>query len=117
MNRVDLKNSISDRWGIEGEHLFSKYPEFEVFRHAGNRKWFAVIMEIPENKLGLLSESRITIVNLKCETELIGSLCRESGIFPGWHMNKNHWITVLLNETVSDELIQFLLNMSYTLTN
>ena len=62
------------------------------------------------------SGGEISVVNLKCDNWLIGSLRLEPGIFPGWHMNKAHWITVALDGTVEDEKIRFLLDMSYELT-
>ena len=116
MNRSELEVYIAEIYSTEGEHLFDKYPSFLVFRHKGNRKWFAVIMDIPKNNLGLTDEREIRVVNLKCDTRLIGSFREEPGIFPGWHMNKAHWISVALDGTVEDEKIKFLVDMSYELT-
>ena len=53
MNRSELEAYITENYSTEGEHLFAKYPSFLVFRHNGNRKWFAVIMDIPRKNLGL----------------------------------------------------------------
>ena len=50
-------------------------------------------------------------------TRLIGSFREEPGIFPGWHMNKAHWLSVALDGTVEDEKIRFLVDMSYELTS
>ena len=116
MNRQELSVYLADTYGSEGERLFSKYPSFLVFRHNGNRKWFAVIMDIPRKNLGLTGESEISVVNLKCDTRLIGSFREEPGIFPGWHMNKAHWLSVALDGSVEDEKIRFLVDMSYKLT-
>ena len=116
MNRQELAAYLADTYSIEGEHLFAKYPSFLVFRHNGNRKWFAVIMDIPRKNLGLSGEGEISIVNLKCDTRLIGSFREEPGIFPGWHMNKAHWLSVALDGTVDDETIKFLVEMSCKLT-
>ena len=116
MNRSQLKIYLADTYSTQGEHLFAKYPSFLVFRHNGNRKWFAVIMNIPRKNLKLPGEGEISVVNLKCDTRLIGSIREESGIFPGWHMNKAHWISVALDGTVENEKIKFLVDMSYELT-
>ena len=116
MNRQELSVYLADTYGSEGEHLFAKYPSFLVFRHNGNRKWFAVIMDIPRKNLGLAGEGEISVVNLKCDTRLIGSFREEPGIFPGWHMNKAHWLSVALDGTAEDEKIKFLVDMSYELT-
>lgn len=116
MNRQELAAYLTDNYSSVGEHLFAKYPSFLVFRHNGNRKWFAVIMDIPRKNLKLPGDGEISVVNLKFDTRLIGSFREEPGIFPGWHMNKAHWLSVALDGTVDDEKIQFLVDMSYDLT-
>ena len=116
MNRQELEAYLADIYSINGEHLFTKYPSFLVFRHNGNRKWFAVIMDIPRKNLKLPGDGEISVVNLKCDPRLIGSFREEPGIFPGWHMNKAHWLSVALDGTVDDEKIKFLVDMSYELT-
>ena len=116
MNREESATYLTDTYSVEGERLFAKYPSFLVFRHSGNRKWFAVIMDVPRKNLKLPGAGEISVVNLKCDTRLIGSFRMEPGIFPGWHMNKAHWLTVALDGTVEDEKIKFLVDMSYELT-
>ena len=116
MTRRELEKYLTDTYQVEGEHLFAKYPSFLVFRHKGNRKWFAVIMDIPKKNLGIPGEGEISVGNLKCDTRLIGSFREESGIFPGWHMNKAHWLSVALDGSAEDEKLRFLVHRSYELT-
>ena len=116
MTRSELVAYLTDTYSVTGEYLFAKHPGFLVFRHHGNRKWFAVIMDIPRKNLGLTGEGQTQVVNLKCDTRLIGSFREEPGIFAGWHMNKAHWLSVSLDGTVADEKIRFLMDMSYELT-
>ena len=116
MTRLELAAYLADTYSAEGEHLFAKYPSFQVFRHNANKKWFAVIMDIPKKNLRLPGEGEISVVNLKCDTRLIGSFREEPGIFPGWHMNKAHWLSVALDGTVEAEKIKFLVDMSYEKT-
>ena len=116
MTGPELTAYLADAYNSDSEHLFAKYPNFLVFRHTGNRKWFAVIMDIPRKNLGLSGEGQTQVVNLKCDTRLIGSFREEPGIFPGWHMNKAHWLSVALDGTAEDEKIKFLVDMSYELT-
>ena len=115
MNRQELEAYLTDNYGAKGEYLFVRYPNFQVFRH-GEKKWFAVLMDIPRKKLGLSGGDLISVVNLKCDSRLIGSFRMEPGIFPGWHMNKGHWLTVAPDGTVEQDKIKFLLDMSYELT-
>ena len=116
MNTEKLVAYLADTYGSDGEHLFAKYPRFPVFRHSGSRKWFAVIMDIPRKSLGLTGDGEISVVNLKCDGRLIGSFREKPGVFPGWHMNKAHWLSVALDGKVEDEIIEFLVDMSYKLT-
>lgn len=116
MNRQELEQFLEDTYSVTGETPWPKTPENRVFRHTGNKKWFAVLMDIPRGKLDLPGNGEISVVNLKCDTRLIGSFRMEPGIFPGWHMNKDHWITVTLDGAVGDETLKFLLDMSYEIT-
>ena len=116
MTSLKLAAYLTDAYTATGEHLFARYPNFQVFRHHSNQKWFAVIMDIPRKNLKLPGEGEISVVNLKCDTRLIGSFRENPGIFPGWHMNKAHWLSVALDGTVDDEKIKFLVDMSYELT-
>ena len=116
MTRLELATYLTDTYSTTGEYLFARYPNFQVFRHNGKKKWFAVLMDIPSKNLGLEGEGEISVVNLKCDARLIGSFRMEPGIFPGWHMNKAHWLSVALDGSVEDEKIRFLVDMSYELT-
>lgn len=115
MDRTQCQSYIEETFGAAGERLFAKYPTFRVFRHNGNRKWFAVLMELPREKLGM-SGGNIQVVNVKCDTRLIGSFRQETGIYPAYHMSKAHWLTVALDGTVDADKIRFLIQMSYDLT-
>jgi len=96
-------------WAPEGDHT--------VFRHPNNRKWFAVLMTIPRARLEAGREGSVDIVNLKCGPILASSLRTEAGIYPAWHMNKNHWISVALDGSADPEQIKWLLDISWDLTN
>lgn len=116
MNRATLQTYIEETYGATGEYPWVQYPSFAVFRHSSNRKWFAVIMDIPRQKLGLSGDSSIPVVNVKCDSRLIGSFREEKGIYPAYHMSKAHWLTVALDGTAQEETLKFLLDMSYDLT-
>ena len=92
------------------------YPSYAVFRHSGNRKWFAVAMNISKDKLGLEEKDRIDVLNVKCDPLLITTLWGESGFYRAYHMSKTNWITIALDSTADDEKIKWLLDMSYGLT-
>lgn len=80
-------------------------------------KWFAVVMDVPKNKLGQQGDERVNAVNLKCGSAMAGSLLTEKGFFPAYHMSKGGgWITVALDGSVQDEELELLLDISYRST-
>ena len=56
-------------------------------------------------------------VNLKCDPENAIELRGVyEGVQPGWHSNKKHWSTILVNNSdVSDDLAQELIKHSYAM--
>ena len=116
MNREELEAYILNHYSTEPDYPWADTPRAAVFRHAGNRKWFALMMEVPQEKLGLPGTEKLDIVNFKCDPILISSLRGETGIFPAYHMNKASWITAALDGSVSAETIELLLDVSYEMT-
>lgn len=116
MNRRELKEWILKNYNAETDFPWANYPAYEVFRHPENRKWFALVMEVPKSRLGLSGDDTLDVVNFKCDPLFIGSLLGEPGFYPAYHMSKTNWITVALDGTVSEELIRVLLDRSFILT-
>ena len=116
MLKEEITSYIKDTYGAEGEHPFSDDNETTVFRHGDNKKWFSIIMKIPKSRLGIRSEEKIHVMNLKCEFVLASSLLSEDGIFPAYHMNKKHWISVCLDGSVDIDRVKWLTDVSFDLT-
>ena len=116
MNREELEAYILNHYSTEADYPWADTPRAAVFRHVANRKWFALVMEVPRDKLELPGTEKLDIVNFKCDPILISSLRGETGIFPAYHMNKASWITASLDGSVSAETIELLLDVSYELT-
>lgn len=106
---------VREQYGVEPDYPFSVAPTYPVLRHRGNRKWFALIMDVPREKLGLSGTDPVDVINLKCDT-LSGVLRQQPGFLPAYHMHRDSWITVLLDGTVPPEEIYPLIDLSYTLT-
>ena len=70
-------------------------------------------MDIPRNRLGLEGDGDVEIMDVKCGPLMVGSLLTQDGFLPAYHMSKSSWISVLLDETVPDEQIYPLLELSY----
>ena len=119
MNK-ERENTINFALSLEGAMADKPFPEdFDttVLRHADTGKWFGIIMHISGNKVGLSPDIKVDVMNVKCKPEDTFT-AREisSGILPAYHMNKKHWISILLNGTVEPQLTEALLENSYELT-
>lgn len=73
-------------------------------------------MNIPAKKLGISQEGNLDALNLKCDPVLNSLLRGEEGILPAYHMNKKHWITILLDSSFPKEQVYNLIDNSYDLT-
>lgn len=116
MDRAELTQYILEAYGTEPDRPWARYPDYEVFCHCGSRKWFALAMGIPRTRLGMAGENAVDVINLKCDPRMAGPLRAEPGFFPAYHMNKENWITAVLDGTVPAEKLRALLDMSYELT-
>ena len=117
MDRERLFRHCKDTYGTTPEYLWERYPSYAVLRHRSNRKWYAVVMEIPFKRLGVMRDGNVDVINLKLGEAMVGSVRDERGIFPAYHMAKGAWVSVLLDGTVPDETILALLDISHELTD
>ena len=116
MNRNEFINYVQTAYGVKGDNPWQKDPESTVFRHIGDRKWFAIVMRVKRSSLGLNGEELIDIVNFKCDKVMVGSALGNNGFYPAYHMNKENWITAALDGSASEENIKFFLDLSFELT-
>ena len=114
MNRIT--KLIKEKYKDEPEFLWSKFPEFRIFRNKDNKKWYAIIMNITKNKLNLNSNDEVYIINIKLDPEEIETLLDNNKFYPAYHMNKKYWITIILDENISDNEIMNFINKSYCLS-
>ena len=114
-----IKQSFLDyclgTFGTLPDYPFDEDFETAVLRHADNHKWFALLMKVSRRKFGFDSDETVDIVNLKLPFEMFGSFDKADGVYPAYHMNKLHWISVPLPDA-TDETIAFLTSVSYEAT-
>ena len=115
MTRQELLAYCENTYGTPPDYPFEGDFETAVLRHADTRKWYAIVMKVSRRKFGQDSEEVINVVNLKLPTELCGSFGTADGVYPAYHMNKRHWISVLLPD-VGEELVRFLVGVSFDAT-
>ena len=114
MTKEELIRYVAERFSTDAEYPWA--DDSFVFRHRSGRRWFAVAMRVPYRKLGIDRDGAADIVDVKCGPLLMDAYRRQPGILPGYHMNKDHWITILLDGTAEDSLIRELFEISYDLT-
>jgi len=96
----DLKDDyiawIKTQFGAEPDYPWPDDAPWSFVFRCPNEKWFALVMRIKYRQLGLTSDEEVWVVNMKASQDEIPNLIDKKSIFPAWHMNKKHWITVLL---------------------
>lgn len=118
--RSDQANYLDDYMGMvygKVEFTFKDNPDIGVYKESGGDKWYAIIMKISRNKLdeSCDKDETIEIINLKVDKKKLPSLIKKEGIYPAYHMNKQNWVSVVLDRTVSDVDLILMINESYDL--
>ena len=115
MTKQSFLDYCHNKFGTSPDYPFDEDLETAVLRHADNRKWFALLMKVSRRKFGFDSDKTVDVVNLKLPFEMFGSFGKADGVYPAYHMNKLHWMSVLLSDA-TDETIAFLTGVSYEAT-
>ena len=117
MTRNQVLKHAKSTYDTDPEYLFASDPDIAVLRNPSG-KWYGIIMNISPKQIGLPDGKRIDVMNVKLEPMMVGSFLKKNGFYPAYHMNKTHWISIMLDKskTVSDEDIKDLLDISYRLS-
>ena len=105
---------VQEKYGDQLEYLWEKSPDTAVLRHEDSKKWYAVLMRIPWDRLDKEREGLVEAVNLKHDQ--VAELLSHKGIYPAFHMNKRYWISLTLDDSLSDDDVLDLLEISWNLT-
>ncbi len=114
--RETMLQYARDTYGTEPDCPFRDTPEAVVLRRETSRRWYALIMNVSRRTLGLPGEGMTDVMNVKADPILILSLRAQPGFLPAYHMNKEQWISILLDGSVERAQAEALLDMSYALT-
>ncbi|MCR4903024.1 MAG: MmcQ/YjbR family DNA-binding protein [Butyrivibrio sp.] len=108
--RSDIEKYIKKKYKATAEYLWKKYPDYAVFRHEDNRKWFAIIMDVDADKLELPESEHLDIIDVKIDDLMLRDiLLKQEGFLPAYHMNKGSWITIILDGRVElDEICRMI---------
>ena len=114
---LEIISYIRQKYGDELEFLWERLSDNAVWRRKDNDKWYGVLLSLPRRKLGIKSDEIVEIIDLKGEPEALKSLIDNKHYYPGWHMNKKHWYTIILDGSVSLDEICHRIDASYLLAN
>ena len=112
---VQIIDYVRDTYGDELEYLWQKFPDNAVWRRKDNQKWYGAILTVSGLKLGLPTNEFLEIIDLRLQKELMEKTIDNIRYFPGWHMNKNNWYTIILDGRVPTEEICARIDESYRL--
>lgn len=110
-----LIDYVRRTYGDELEFLWTKFPDNAVWRRKDNKKWYGAILSVQRNKLGLDSDEIVEIIDLRLQPELMAEQLANENYYPGWHMNKKSWYTMILDGSISDKELCQRVSESYKL--
>ena len=115
--RDDIFRYVLKKYKARPEYLWARFPDYAVFRHADNRKWFGIVMNISFDKLERGRSGMADIINIKLDDLLLRDmLIRQNGYYPGYHIARGNWVSVLLDGTVPPDEIKNLIDLSFAAT-
>ena len=112
----EILKYIKEKYNEEPEYLWEDKSS-AVIRHKEDNKWYMVLMKIEKSKLGFDSSELIEIINLKLPPSTIENIIDNKLYFKAYHMNKKHWITIILDNNINTKDIIKYINISYDITS
>ncbi|WP_373894123.1 MmcQ/YjbR family DNA-binding protein [Virgibacillus sp. CBA3643] len=116
LTREDIFKHVKENYDTSPDYLWDKFPKYAALRHGSKGKWYGLIMNVLPEKLGLDGNEEVDVLNLKCPPEVSDGLRDEKTILPGYHMDKEHWISIVLGRIDQEGEIYNLIEQSFDLT-
>ena len=110
-----INDYIFEKYHSVPEFLWPNIPSYAAFRRSGSKKRFAVIGSVPRRKVDSASSSNreVEVINVKVDSAEIKEILSIGGYYSAFHMNKKYWVSIILDDTLSDEEIQERINDSF----
>lgn len=116
MKKEKIFKYAEKHFGSKPEYLWKNAPECCVLRNKSNGKWYAILMNVEKEKLGLIGNKKVYILNVKCDPIIANSFITKKGFLPAYHMNKEHWISIIIENAEDKEILGFL-HSSFDMVN
>ncbi len=113
-----LTNLIIKKYQDTPLFAWDKFPGFGIFKNPCNNKWYALIMNINKSKITNVDkeDEEVEILNIKLAEDEVRHLLCQKGFYKAYHMNKNNWLTIILDDTLKDEEIMNYIEKSHQFT-
>ena len=111
-----ISTMIKDKYNVSPEYLWDTDPGFGVFRNPNTNKWFGIIMNIPKNKIVGNDKTEIEVLNVMLKDKTLDYL-NNKGIYQAYHMNKKNWISIILDNSLNDDELMNLIDISFINSN
>lgn len=108
-----ITNLVMEKYGDKPEFLWEKFAGSGVFRNPETKKWYLAILDVDRSKLQADKKGVVEVADIKLSPEKIENLLKKEHFYPAYHMNKKYWITIILDDSVSDEKIMELIEESH----
>ena len=106
---------VEKQHGDQLEFLWASFPKDAIWRRKDNKKWYGLLMVVSKAKFGAFQDEDVDVLNVRIAPEKIASVLDGKNIFEAYHMNKKHWISIVLDGKVLNEKILEMLEESYAL--
>lgn len=106
---------VRKTYGDELEFLWAKFPDNAVWRRKDNQKWYGAILTVSGRKIGLDTDNIVEIIDLRMDAAQKDTILSRKHYYPGWHMNKKSWYTLVLDDSIADDEIKLRITESYKL--
>ena len=111
-----ITNLVIKKYGNEPEFLWKTTPGSGIFRNPDSKKWYLAILDVDRSKIQKNTKGLVEIALIKLTPDNVAQIIKQEHFYPGWHMNKKYWITVILDDTVDDDKIMQLIEESHSFT-
>ena len=106
---------VREKYGDELEFLWPTSPSNAIWRRKDNQKWYGAILTVSGRKIGLNTDKIVEIIDLRMKPDYRDDILSREHYYPGWHMNKKSWYTLVFDNHISDEEIKLRIAESYEL--
>ncbi|MBS7021024.1 MAG: MmcQ/YjbR family DNA-binding protein [Firmicutes bacterium] len=110
-----ITHMVKEKYNDSPDFPWESSPGNGIFRNPQNDKWYGLIMNINKGKIDK-GDYEVEIINVKLHENKIPQLLKKKGYYKAYHMNKKNWISIILDDTYSDEEIMSRIEESHAFT-